>query len=74
MTIDRIAPEALKLPLEERIQLAASLWESIEDPYALAADREDEEAIVLALARDAEIESGKVTPISHSDLMRRLRK
>ncbi|MBB5036388.1 addiction module protein [Prosthecobacter dejongeii] len=74
MMIDRIAPEALKLPLEERIQLAASLWESIEDPYALAADREDEEAILLALVRDAEIESGKVAPISHSDLMRRLRK
>ena len=74
MTIDRIAPEALKLPLEDRVRLAASLWDSIEDPYSLAADRDDEEAIVLALARDAEIESGEVAPLSHSDLMRRLRK
>ena len=74
MTIDRIAPEALKLPLEDRVRLAASLWDSIEDPYSLAADRNEEDAIALALARDAEIESGKVTPLSHSELMSRLRK
>ena len=73
MTIDTIAPEALKLSLEDRVQLAASLWDSIEDPYSLAADRSDEDAIVLALARDAEIESGQATPISHPDLMARLR-
>ncbi len=73
MKVDEIAPEALKLPLQERLQLAISLWESIEDPYRLAADRSDEEAIALALARDAEIESGKVKAISHSDLMQRLR-
>ena len=74
MTIDRIAPEALKLPLEDRVQLAASLWESIGDPYSLSADQDDEDAIVLALARDAEIESGEASPLSHSDLMERLRK
>ena len=32
MSIDQIAPEALKLPTKERTMLAASLWESIEDP------------------------------------------
>jgi len=74
MTLDSIAPEALKLPLEERLQLAASLWDSIEDPYWLAADRSDEEAISLALSRDAEIGSGKVVSISHPELMARLRK
>jgi putative addiction module component (TIGR02574 family) len=73
MTIDKIAPEALNLPLHDRVQLAASLWDSIEDPYALSVERNDEDAIVLALSRDAEIESGKATPISHSDLMARLR-
>jgi putative addiction module component (TIGR02574 family) len=73
MNFDSIAPEALKLSLRERVQLAASLWDSIEDPYALAADRTDEDAIALALSRDTELESGQVDAISHSDLMQRLR-
>lgn len=73
MSIDQIAPEALRLPPRERALLAASLWESVEDPYELAADRSDEEAIALALTRDAELESGAVSPLSHADLMKRLR-
>jgi hypothetical protein len=74
MSIDQIAPEALRLPTRERALLAASLWESVEDPYVLAADRSDEDAITLALARDAELESGMVTPLSHEELMTRLRR
>ena len=73
MSLDEIAPEALRLPARERALLAASLWESVEDPYALGADRSDEDALALALARDAELESGAVVPISHNDLMTRLR-
>ena len=73
MNIDQIAPEALRLPPRERALLAASLWESVEDPYAVAADRSDEDAISLALARDAEMESGMVSPLSHAELMTRLR-
>lgn len=73
MSLDEIAPAALRLPAKERALLAASLWESIEDPYALTIDQSDEDAIALALARDAELESGKVTPLSHSELMTRLR-
>jgi putative addiction module component (TIGR02574 family) len=73
MLIDEIAPEALKLPPRERALLAASLWESIGDPNDLAADLDDEEAISLALTRDAEIESGQVKALSHEDLMNRLR-
>jgi len=74
MGIDQIAPEALRLPLKERALLAASLWESIEDPYVRMAEHSDEEAIALAVARDQELESGTVEPLSHSELMRRLRK
>ncbi|MEY3896000.1 MAG: hypothetical protein RLZZ214_1520 [Verrucomicrobiota bacterium] len=74
MSIDQIAPEALRLPARERALLAASLWESVEDPYVLAADRSDEDALALALARDAELESGAVAPISHDELMTRLRR
>ena len=39
----------------------------------LAMDRSDEDAIILALARDADLESGKVSPLSHAELMTRLR-
>lgn len=73
MTIEHLGPEALKLPVRDRVLLAASLWESIEDPYSLAADLDDEEAIRLAITREVEMESGAVTSISHADLMKRLR-
>jgi len=73
MSIDQIALEALRLPPRERAVLAASLWESIEDPYVLAADRSDDAAIALALVRDGELESGIVSPLSHAELMTRLR-
>lgn len=73
MSIDQIAPEALRLPPRERALLAASLWESIEDPYVVEADLSEENAIDLAIARDAELESGTVKPLSHSELMKRLR-
>ena len=74
MNIEQIAPEALRLPPRERALLAASLWESIGDPgLVVAVDRSDEDAITLALARDAELESGAVSPLSHAELMARLR-
>ncbi len=62
MSIDQIAPEALKLPTKERALLAASLWESIED------------SLSLAEVRDQEIECGKVAAVSHQEMMQRLRK
>lgn len=73
MNIDQIAPEALKLPAKERALLAASLWESIEDPFELSISRDDEEALNLAQAREQEMEKGKVAPLSHEELMTRLR-
>ena len=73
MKIDELTPEALRLPIRDRALLAASLWESIEDPFDLAVERSDEEAISLALIRDTEIESGRVKPLSHDELMSSLR-
>ncbi len=73
MSIDQIAPEALKLPTRERALLAASLWESIEDPFELSVDFDDETSLNLAEKRDQEIERGQVAAVSHQDLMRRLR-
>jgi hypothetical protein len=73
MNIDQIAPEALKLPTRERALLAASLWESIKDPFEISVDFDDEAALNLAEERDREIDGGKVVAISHQELMRRLR-
>lgn len=73
MSLDQIAPVALRLPPEEQALLVGTIWESIGDPYYLAIDQSDEDALALALARDAELESGEVIPLSHSDLMKRLR-
>ena len=53
---------------------APSLWESIEEPYIAAVDLTAEDAVSLALARDAELESGTVSPLSHVELMSRLRR
>jgi putative addiction module component (TIGR02574 family) len=72
MNIDQIAPEALKLPVRERSLLAASLWESIEDPFELPVD-DEEAALNLAEERHQELESGRVRAVSHHDLMQRLR-
>lgn len=74
MSLDQIAPEALRLHGRERAMLAASLWESLEDPFQLAAGIDDESALALAEKRDREIESGEVTPLSHEELMRRLKR
>mgnify|MGYP002079669729 CR=1 FL=1 len=73
MSIDQIAPEALKLPVRERALLAASLWESIEDPFEIPVDFDDDAALNLAEERDQEIASGRVTALSHQELMQRLR-
>jgi putative addiction module component (TIGR02574 family) len=74
MKLEELAPEALRLPTKDRVLLAASLWESLDDPYDLAVSFDDDEAISLAIKRDDEIESGKVKALSHSELMNRLRR
>ena len=37
-------------------------------------DRDDEEAVMLAIERDTELETGAVIPLSHVDLMKRLKR
>ena len=73
MNIDQIASEALQLDPRDRALLAETIWESLEDPYAVASDISDEEAIKLAIQRDDELENGKVAPITHKEMMNRLR-
>jgi len=60
--------EVLSLPPSEREGIALAAWQSLEtDPPAEL----DPEGIALASARDAEIESGEVQPISHEEFLRR---
>jgi len=64
----------LQLDPKDRALLAETIWESLEDPYVVASDMSDEEAVKLAIQRNDEIESGKETPITHKELMDRLRR
>ena len=73
MSIDQIASEALRLNPRDRAILAETIWESLEDPYLIPCKLSDKEAIALARKRDQEIEQGNVVPLSHQDLMSRLR-
>ena len=73
MGIDQIASEALRLSPHDRAMLAQTIWESLEDPYIVPSELSDDEAIALAKQRDAELESGGVEPLSHTQLMSRLR-
>lgn len=73
MNIDQIASAALRLSSQDRAILAETIWESLEDPYLLSSDISDEDAITLAKQRDEEIERGDVSPLSHRELMNRLR-
>ena len=74
MSIDQIAAEALRLPPRERALLAESLWESLEDPFKAPGDMDDKSALSLAIERERQMESGEVKPLSHEQLMGKLRR
>ena len=74
MSVDQIAAEALRLPPNERALLAESLWESLNDPFKIATESEDAEALALAVERDRQLESGELQPLSHQEMMSRLRR
>lgn len=76
-----IAPETqslldrlLALPANERIAVAQAVWDSLE-VHERYCGTEDEEAFIEELMRrDAELESGAVTPLTHEELMAAVRK
>lgn len=74
MSIEEIAAEALRLPPKERAMLAESLWESLMDPFKVPTGGEDSDVIALATERDRQLESGEVQPVSHEEMMSRLRR
>ena len=74
MSIEQIAAEALRLPPRERALLAESLWESLADPFRAPGDMDDNSALDLAKERERQLESGAVQPLSHEEMMARLRR
>ncbi len=64
--------ELLKLPMDQRVAIAQSLWASI-DEEAKVPQIEDEEAFLAELMRrDAEMEAG-VNVITHEEIMAAIR-
>jgi putative addiction module component (TIGR02574 family) len=64
----------LKLPQDQRLAVAQALWESLDDS-AMQPDVEDEEAFLEELMRrDAEMEAGIVSPLTHEELMASVRR
>lgn len=64
----------LKLPQDQRLAVAQALWESLDDS-AIQPDVEDEEAFLEELMRrDAEMEAGVVSPLTHEELMASVRR
>lgn len=74
MNIAQLTDEALRLNSKDRAMLAETIWESLEDPYLVPSEISEQEAILLAKQRDEEMQKGRVTPLSHHELMNRLRK
>jgi hypothetical protein len=66
MTTEQLTTEALALPLAQRIELAQTLWESIDCGLPLI---DPEEAIRDAVRRDAELTSGTVVGRTHAEVM-----
>ena len=64
--------EAIRsLPYAERKRVVFSAWASLENDPAFGTDPNvDPDGVALALARDAEVESGAVSAISHEEFLR----
>jgi hypothetical protein len=71
-TLSKLQKDLLRLPANEREQLALSAWSSLGDGSDPAISTLlDPEGIEFAIERDQQIESGSVTAISHSEFLHR---
>lgn len=69
MSTQQLVDELLALPLPERIDVAQTLWESINDACGDELDAAEREAINLAKRRKAELDAGTVAGRSHEQVM-----
>lgn len=67
--IEEIEKTVLALPVEQRVLLAESLLSSLPVPVDAWSEAEE---IAEAVRRDAEVESGKVQPLSEVEFFRRV--
>jgi putative addiction module component (TIGR02574 family) len=74
MSIEQLTSEALGLTPEQRARLAESLWESLGDPFQSSADMSEDAALALAQERDRQIDKAEIRPVSHEEMMARLRR
>ena len=66
----QIEDRVLSLPVEQRLELAHKLWESVEPPPNV----DDEEELTSLLRRRAqEIDDGTVQMVDHEDVIRAAR-
>ncbi|MES2938068.1 MAG: addiction module protein [Pseudomonadota bacterium] len=71
MSTTSITQQALDLPLAERVAVAQALWASIDDQLA---DVDARDAVLVARERDAAFDTGKVTGLSHDQVMQDARR
>jgi putative addiction module component (TIGR02574 family) len=72
--LSELTREALALPIGERILLAQELWASLEASKPGNNADDVEQALDLAVQRDAELSSDVVDGVSHAEVMARARK
>ena len=72
--LSQLTQAVLDLPLHERVRIAQELWASLQPNESGDVANETEDALSLADQRDAELDAGSVTGISHDQAMETARK
>lgn len=73
MTIEHLTQELMALPIDERVELAQALWQSVNEGLQPAPD-EEAAAIADAKRRDAEMSAGVIAGRSHQQVMEAARR
>lgn len=71
MSTQQLTTEAMSLPLSERVSLAQTLWQSIDEDIA---DSEERDAVREAIHRDQELSTGAVIGRTHEEVMQAARR
>lgn len=74
MSNEELTQKVLALPLPDRIDLAQTLWQSIEEEPEVDGSAEEREAIEKAKRRDRELATGTVEGRSHEQVMEAARR
>jgi hypothetical protein len=73
--LSKLQKDLLRLPANEREELALSAWNSLSRGSDAAINAQlDPEGVEVARERDKQLDSGSVNPISHTEFLRRSRR